>query len=177
MTADYPRLLALLTELLQLEAEEAELPLAIIVKLHKGQLRAPLQLLGLHAAQGTDTPFEAVARLQDHLSETYPLLIQQLPVVGQQPRLSQLRYRVNHRFPHGHPDELIHWLCEKAKGHYADYSSYEVPVQLYQLTHAEEEELALRAEILELELTLSPAAERIVLETRQLAGAPRPHWL
>jgi hypothetical protein len=95
---DHPHVRALLGELLQLDEQDRELPLTVLINLHRTQLRAPLERV-------PQLGREDIGRALKLLAARWPVLTDG-QLYRQQPRLLQLR-EAHVRQPEWYMDRLI----------------------------------------------------------------------
>jgi hypothetical protein len=170
--ADTPMFEALLAELCGLDEQDMQLPLPVLVNLHRARLRAPLRGLSVYAGELPLDTREGVRTLQDRLQETYGLeggLLETQEVLD-------LYGFVDNRNPWGLADangtgltEAEEYLIEAAD---ADWLSFDPLVWLCFLAYPGLVGTdAFR--LIEAELGVQPAAHRMILDMAALA--PEPH--
>jgi hypothetical protein len=174
---EYPQLHALLCALLQLSDEDTQLPLPVIINIHRAQLRAPLeQLVSLaspseHARSVFGNHNAIMQAVASYVSLEWPELNSDLYI--KQPGLVDITGRLEKRFESLPDDDFLDYagspsedVLEIIYGCLADFRAYDPIYLLHQLTWRNAE-LNLVAWVLELELGVNPQVRESIL---QLAG-------
>jgi hypothetical protein len=165
-----PRFDALLAELCGLDELDLQLPLVVLVNLHRARLRAPLRGLVVHALAGGGElrTLDDVQRLDARLAKTHGL---DEDVLGADSAVSE-HYNMTREaaawYDGGEATRLPEYERLLMRAMDEDWHSFD-PVSWFFYLSCREVDEAHIPELLEAELTVQPQAHRMVLEMADLA--------
>jgi hypothetical protein len=167
---DYPIVRELLAQLLQLTAEDSALPLHLLMNVHKGILRKPLELIAIYSFSNRGWT--------EVVEDTWPrVLIDHLGADAAVGRAYGRAHDVELALMEGAPDGLdehVVWLIERCG---ELWQNYDPAVTLHQLTWPNKDRVALAA-LLEAELTRSPQSRVMLVDlaSRSKAEVEANSW-
>jgi hypothetical protein len=165
--ADYPTLRGLLVEMLALVELDTQLPLTILINLHRRELRAPLENIERLLPEVYDEQTASgLQPVQEMMRQRWPGIRGKLydtsaRLVKLASDLAWSEREVGPEELAGYaPSPLVRRMLEHSRG---DWYPYETPALLHRLTWAGAD-LSVMSLMLEIELGLSPEVRQMLLE-------------